>query len=605
MATTLDYVKAQLPDYADTYVKDMLSQTQAYTDVNANPYQQYQGDRVADFSPLQQTAFQNAQMMQPSMYGDQGAGIANLAAYQALNAGQQFQPGQFQNQYQQTGPYMGQETRNMYDPAQQYQAAQGQNVYQSQGPYQFQQAQNQFQGTGQYDPQGFQNQFRYAQNYDPRQDSFQNQFRDPGSYQSSQITTDKFGQPQADAYMSPYMQSVVQKQQEDAQRQSDIAGTQRNAQAVKAGAFGGSRQAIERAEAARNLAEQKGDIQAKGLQDAFSQAQAQFNADQGRGLTAQQATEQSRQFGAGQGLQAASLGAQYGTAAQQSGAQARQFAANLGLQGAMGEAQYGTAAQQAAMADRQFAQQQAMQNAQTRAQYGLSSDQLNAQQQQFGYGQGMTNAQLAAQYGLAGLNFGEQSRQFGANYGLQNQQNMAQYGLAGATLSQADRQYAQQQAMQNAQNYAQYGAQAAQLGEQSRQYGAGLGLQGAGVANTSASTLGTLGNQQFNQAKDISGLQYLYGTAQQSRNQALNDINYQNFMAAQQYPQQMLSFRSGMLNGLPMGGSAGQTTTPDAPNYGNQILGGLMSWGSSLFAEGGAVEEDDPGIMALMASKYA
>lgn len=562
MATTLDYVKAQLPDYADTYVKDMLSRTQAYTDVNLNPYTQYTGERVAGFNPLQQQAFTSAANMAPSQYGTQGAGIASLAANQALGAGAAFQPGQFANQYQGTAPYGAQQTGNMF---------------QSQSPYDFQQAQNRFSGTGGYDPQGFQNQFRYAQNYDPNQDTFQNQFTAPGAYQSAQITSDKFGQPQAQEYMSPYMQSVVDIQQREAERQAGIAGTQRNAEATGKGAFGGSRQAIMDAEAARNLAMQKGDIQAKGLQDAFQQAQAQFNADQGRGLTAQQATEQSRQFGAGQGLQAAGMGAQYGTAAQQAGAQARQFAANLGLQGAMGEAQYGTAAQQAAQADRQFAQAQALQNQQLAAQYGLSADQLNAQQQQYGYGQGMTNAQLAAQYGLAGAN-----------------------------LSQADRQFAQAQALQNAQNMATYGAQAAQLGEQSRQYGAGLGLQGANTALQGASTLGNLGNQQYQQNLGIAGLQSTLGGLQQANTQAQNDINYQNFMAAQQYPQQMLSFQSNMLNGLPMAGSAGSVTTPESPNYGNTILGGLLGIGAKLIAKGGAIKDDgEPGIMALAASKYA
>jgi len=50
-------------------------------------------------------------------------------------------------------------------------------------------------------------------------------------------------------------------------------------------------------------------------------------------MQAQQAAEQSRQFGAGQGLQAAGLGAQYGQAAEQLGEQSRQFGANLGMQG--------------------------------------------------------------------------------------------------------------------------------------------------------------------------------------------------------------------------------------------------------------------------------
>lgn len=89
------------------------------------------------------------------------------------------------------------------------------------------------------------------------------------------------------AYMSPYMQGVVDIQQREAQRQADIARTGRGAQAVKSGAFGGARQAIMEAEAGRNLQQQLGDIQARGLQSAFDRAQ------------------QAQQFGATLGLQGA------------------------------------------------------------------------------------------------------------------------------------------------------------------------------------------------------------------------------------------------------------------------------------------------------------
>lgn len=88
----------------------------------------------------------------------------------------------------------------------------------------------------------------------------------------------------AEQFMSPYMQGVVENQQRDAQRQADIATTARNAQATGAGAFGGSRQAIMDAEANRNLALQKGDIEAAGLQNAYSQGQQQYNAQQQQGL---------------------------------------------------------------------------------------------------------------------------------------------------------------------------------------------------------------------------------------------------------------------------------------------------------------------------------
>jgi hypothetical protein len=177
---------------------------------------------------------------------------------------------------------------------------------------------------------------------------------------AERVNTQSFAQPgAADAYMSPYMQSVVDIQKREAARQSGIQGTQQQAQAVGAGAFGGSRDAIQRAERERNLSQQMGDIQAQGSQAAYQQAQQQFNAEQQARLAAQQANQQAGlttgtqnlnaaqqtalanqaaqnqagQFNAGQNLQAASLGAQYGQAANQLNEQSRQYGAGLGLQG--------------------------------------------------------------------------------------------------------------------------------------------------------------------------------------------------------------------------------------------------------------------------------
>jgi hypothetical protein len=93
------------------------------------------------------------------------------------------------------------------------------------------------------------------------------------------------------SYMSPYMQNVVDIEKREAGRQSAIAGTQQQAQATQAGAFGGGRDAIMRAERERNLAQQMGDIQSKGSQAAFEQAANQFRqgVTQQSGLAGQQA----------------------------------------------------------------------------------------------------------------------------------------------------------------------------------------------------------------------------------------------------------------------------------------------------------------------------
>lgn len=146
-------------------------------------------------------------------------------------------------------------------------------------------------------------------------------YYNPSQFGAQQVGTQDYTGSNVGQYMSPYMQNVVDIQQREAQRQADVAGTQRAGQAVRSGAFGGSRAGLMEAEAARNLATQKGDIQAAGQQAAFQNAQQQFNAqqqanlqaqqaNQGAGLQAQQMGEQSRQYGAGYGMQNLQAGMQ-------------------------------------------------------------------------------------------------------------------------------------------------------------------------------------------------------------------------------------------------------------------------------------------------------
>ena len=113
-------------------------------------------------------------------------------------------------------------------------------------------------------------------------------------------------------YMSPYMDTVVARQQSDAQRQGDIARQTQGAQAARAGAFGGSGSMLANNQLNASIMRQKGDIQAKGLQDAYTQAMGQFNQSQAQNQAAQQLNAQQQQFGAGlglQGLQTAMTGA--------------------------------------------------------------------------------------------------------------------------------------------------------------------------------------------------------------------------------------------------------------------------------------------------------
>jgi len=198
-----------IPDYAKPYVEELLGSAQGLTDINQNPYMQYMGDRVAQFSPLQQQAYENAGLMQTSPQLQDATAMAGQAGLGALNTGYTYNP--------------------------------------------------------------------YA--------------------------AEKFTGANVDQYMSPYMDTVVARQQQDATRQAAIAQQAQGAQAARSGAFGGSGDYLMRAQAAGNLARQKGDIQAQGQQAAFQNAQNQFNTAQGQNQAAAQLNAQQGQFGAGLGLQ--------------------------------------------------------------------------------------------------------------------------------------------------------------------------------------------------------------------------------------------------------------------------------------------------------------
>jgi len=154
---------------------------------------------------------------------------------------------------------------------------------------------------------------------------------DPSSYQS---------------YMDPYENAVVQQAMSDIQRQGDIQKRGVDAQAVGAGAFGGSRQAIQQGEVNRNILDQQartaGQLRSQGYQTAQQQAQTAFEAARARQAQQSQLTGQLGQMGATSGLQ-------YGQQTGQLGLAGQELAGNLGLnfgqqgiQGAQARADLGT-----------------------------------------------------------------------------------------------------------------------------------------------------------------------------------------------------------------------------------------------------------------------
>ena len=120
-------------------------------------------------------------------------------------------------------------------------------------------------------------------------------------------------------YMTPYLQGALDPQYAAAQRQADIAAQKLQSQYGRAGAYGGSRQGVAEAELQRGLLDRMAGITGAGYQQAFEQAQNQFNTEQQRQMAA---AGQAQQYG----LQA--LGAQRTGGAEQRGIESEGVAAD-------------------------------------------------------------------------------------------------------------------------------------------------------------------------------------------------------------------------------------------------------------------------------------
>lgn len=199
----------ELPDWAKGYGKDVLAKGQALTDINQNPYQQYNQERNVGFNQMQTNAMNQAAGMQPSQATSAGANAAGAATLGALNT----------------------------------------------------------------------------------------------NYQGGNFYGGQFGGNQAAQYMSPFVQQALAPQMDQIARTGAQQKLGNAGQATQAGAFGGSRFGIQNAMTDYNTQQAQSNAYGQGMQNAFTNAQQQFNADAGRNMQAQQAAEQSRQYGANLGLQ--------------------------------------------------------------------------------------------------------------------------------------------------------------------------------------------------------------------------------------------------------------------------------------------------------------
>ena len=137
-------------------------------------------------------------------------------------------------------------------------------------------------------------------------------------YGPSNYAPQQFTDPNVAAqYMNPYLQQSLAPQIQMLQEQQGMQQAANQGQATQAGAFGGSRMGVQNAQ--QNQANQlaMSNLIGQGYNTAFGQAQNQFNAAQGQQQQANQLNEQSKQYGAGLGLQGLQAAGQiYGTLGQ-------------------------------------------------------------------------------------------------------------------------------------------------------------------------------------------------------------------------------------------------------------------------------------------------
>lgn len=139
-----------------------------------------------------------------------------------------------------------------------------------------------------------------------------------GAYQSGVDTlggTTQMFDPSAggvDKFMNPYTQNVIDNTMDQINRQAAMARAGEDASALQAGAFGGSRSGVQRAETAGRVQEAKnrtvGDLLDRGYSSALAGAQSAFENQQNRGQQAAQIFGQLGQGIAGLGVKQAALG---------------------------------------------------------------------------------------------------------------------------------------------------------------------------------------------------------------------------------------------------------------------------------------------------------
>ena len=344
---------SNLPEYARPYFENVVNRAMAQS---YQEYQPYGYERIAGFTPAQQQVQQNVLGLGAPNQFAIGSGLTTAAGIGSLNMAD-YRPGQFS--VSKLGD-LGR-IRDVNAPtteAAQMQAAQ----------------------TG----------------YRPDLTAFQ------------MAAPDRFGQQQVEQYMSPYMQNVVDVQKREAMRDARQAQLAQDLGAARQGTYGGSRQLLATLGRERQLGQQLGDIQARGLQAAYEQAGTQFERDRAAQMEAQRQN----------------LASQIST---------QQLRTTTDLQVAMANLSND---QQARVQNMAAENQMRGMNAEQALRAALANQQADTALR----GQNLQGAMQTQQLGLEAQRLGEQSRQFGAQHGLAALGQAGQFGQTLGNLGQLQQQ---------------------------------------------------------------------------------------------------------------------------------------------------------------------
>lgn len=469
--------ESSLSNWVGPYVTDMLGKAGAWSET---PYQAYQGPLTAGQSPLQQNAFQGlANLTVPTAMGDAATTAGNVAS---AAGGMGYNQNSFSSQYGGVGPYTAATMPNQYNAPGSFQSGQFANQYEGVSPFQSSEMSNPYQTPD-------------------------------NLYKANTISTDMWNNNFAQQYMNPYLQQSLDPQLQEARRQAEMTRMDNAGRLAKAGAYGGSRQAIMEAENSRNMSDLMAKITGEGYNRAYDTAGQMFTSDMSRDLTAQTANEQARQAEGTQALDAAGRNAQFSLDAAKFGEDSRQFSHSRN-----------------------------MEDAQSRAKFGLDALRDTESSRQFGYSQDMTAADRAAQYGMDAGRFGEESRQFGFSREMDDAQRRADFGLSADKMNQSE-----------------------------NQFGANFGLSSLAQQLAAANAQGALSGREFDSQRNVLRDQMAGGTTQRGIESEGIQADYAQFQQERDDPYNKLVGMQNFLQTLPL--EAQQNITQD-PSTLAQIISG-------------------------------